>query len=75
MNSSVTKFQTAFVAATSADRAQILFAVSKSNAKDTQITNLLSGINLNDVSIKNNKKADNIYFICSQLRAFPNFIY
>jgi hypothetical protein len=75
MNSNVSRFQTAFVGAQADDRAQIVFLATKRNSKQTDIVKLLSVINFNDVSVRNNKNPDNIYFICSQLRAFPNFTY
>jgi len=75
MNANVSKFQTAFVGAQGEDRPQIVFLATKRNSKDSAIVKLLSVINFNDVCVRNNKKPDNIYFICAQLRSFPNFIY
>lgn len=75
MNANVTRFQTAFVGAKGDERPQIVFLATKRNSKDPQIVTLLSTINFNDVCVRNNKKIDNIYFICAQLRTFPKFIY
>ena len=71
----VSKFQTAFVGAEPNGRAQIIQAAVKSNSKDEEIVNLLSQINLDDVSVKNNMKSDSIYYICSTLRSHPKFLY
>jgi hypothetical protein len=75
MNANVSRFQTAFVGAQGDERAQIVFIATKRNSKQAEIVKLLSVINFNDVCVRNNKKPDNIYFICAQLRSFPNFIY
>jgi len=75
MNANVSRFQTAFVGAQGDERAQVVFLATKRNSKEPEIVKLLSVINFNDVSVRNNKKPDNIYFICGQLRTFPNFIY
>ena len=71
----MSKFQTAFVGAEQTSRAQIIQAAVKSNSKDEKIVNLLSQINLEDVSVRNNMKQDSIYYVCSRLRTLPKFVY
>ena len=66
-------FKSAFIAASSGDRAQLLIATSAKNAANPAIMNLLQNVNVNDVDVKNKMRADNIHFICSQLRLFPDF--
>jgi hypothetical protein len=75
MLTSVSRFQTAFVGAKGDERAQIVFLATKRNSKEAEIIKLLSVINFNDVSVRNNTNPDNIYFICGQLRSFPKFVY
>jgi len=75
MNAPVSKFQTAFVGAEQSSRAQIIQVAVKSNSKDEEIVNLLSQINLDDVSVRNNMKQDSIYYVCSILRTMPKFVY
>ena len=74
MSDSVTRFQDAFLKAQPAERFSMILRISTTN-NDARITNLLSGLNVNDTHFKNSNKADNIYFVCQQLRVFPNFIY
>jgi hypothetical protein len=75
MSTAVSKFQTAFVGAEQTSRAQIIQAAVKSNSKDEKIVNLLSQINLEDVSVRNNMKQGSIYYVCSILRTLPKFVY
>jgi hypothetical protein len=76
---SVTKFQQAFLHASSADRAQLLIRVSQANP-DAQIGNLLQNIDVNyrpnrdqKLEAQERRKASNIYFVCQMLQAFPHF--
>ena len=73
--SAINKFRTAFISASSSERAQILFRASNANKANSSIVNLLSNANLNDTNVKNKMRADNIYFICQQLEAFSNFVF
>jgi len=75
MNPTVSKFQTAFVGTDPANRAILLEVLKKRNSKNTQIVDLLTTINTQDVCVKNNNKTDSIYFICRQLRTIPTFKY
>ena len=68
-------FQSAFLLTSSPNRAQLVQRVSDLNRADSQIGNLLQSLNLNDVSLANKGRADNIYWVCQQLRAFPHFKY
>lgn len=76
---SVAQFQNAFLRASSAERAQLLFRVSQANP-DPQIGNLLQNLDVNyrpnrDTKIEavERRKPTNIYFVCQMLQAFPNF--
>ena len=75
----VGKFQQAFLKASSAERAQLVFRVTQANP-DPQIGNLLQNLDVNYRPSKDQKteaaerrKASNIYFVCQMLQAFPNF--
>jgi hypothetical protein len=68
-------FKKSFLAASSADRAQLLIATAAKNARNPQIGNLLQNVNVNDINIKNKMRADNIHFICAQLQLFPDFTF
>ena len=68
------KFQEAFIEAKPEDRFSLILRAKNLNP-DNRIDNLLSGLNVNDTLFRNSYKADNIYFVCHHLRAFPNFIF
>ena len=79
---SVGRFKSAFINASSATRSQIIWQVSQANADNPQIGNMLSNLDVNYKVMKDPKdeaiqrrRADNIYFVCQQLEAFPNFKY
>lgn len=63
------EFLVAFTSASSADRAQMLHRVT-SSTNDIRIKNILSNINLNDVSKRNAHLPDNIYYAAAMLRSF-----
>jgi hypothetical protein len=76
---SVSRFQQAFLHASSADRAQLVFKVSQANS-ESQIGNLLQNLDLNyrpnkdqKLEAQERRKASNIYFVCQMLQAFPQF--
>jgi hypothetical protein len=76
---SVSKFQQAFLHASSGERAQLVFRVSQANP-DPQIGNLLQNIDVNyrpnrdqKAEASERRKPTNIYFVCQMLQAFPNF--
>ena len=69
----VSTFQGQFVNASSSERAQLLTRVSQANSGNSQIGNLLQNVDVNDVSPKNKGKATSIFFVCSMLKAFPEF--
>ena len=73
MSSSVSEFQMKFTKASGSERAQLVSQVSQANSGNTQIGNLLQNIDINDVLPTNRRKASSIFFICSMLRAFPEF--
>lgn len=64
----------------SADRAQFIYKVAQANSDNPQIGNLVQNLDVNYKPQKDQKleaqqrrKADNIYFVCQMLQAFPNF--
>ena len=74
------RFLNAFVNRSSAARAQLVAEVVQKNSTNNQIGNLVQNVNLNYSPNKNQtlemserRRADNIYFVCQQLRAFPDF--
>ncbi len=76
---SVSRFQQAFLHASSGERAQLLSRVSQANP-DPQIGNLLQNVDINyrpnrdsKVEAAERRKPSNIYFVCQMLQAFPNF--
>lgn len=79
---SVGKFRSDFINASSATRSQLIWQVSQANAANPQIGNMISNLDVNYKVLKDQKaeatqrrRADNIYFVCQQLEAFPNFKY
>lgn len=77
---SVSRFQQAFLHASSSDRAQLVFKVSQANLDNPQIGNLLQNLDINyrtnrdqRVETQERRKPSNIYFVCQMLQAFPNF--
>ena len=71
--STVQQFQNNFLNASSADRAQLIINVAARNLHNNQIINMLQNININDTAPQSRTKVDSIYFVCQQLRAFPDF--
>ena len=71
--SRVNQFKSMFLSANGGERFQLLQRISQINADTTQIGNLLQTVNVNDTSIQNKHRSDNIHFVCAQLLAFPNF--
>ena len=72
MSGEPAKFRGRFLSLMPAERFQYIQQVTTRN-NDTQITNLLSNLNVNDVDKRNSTRPDNIYFVTNQLAAFPNF--
>jgi hypothetical protein len=75
--SAVNQFKAAFLAASSAQRFQMITDVTNKNSDDTRIGNLVGGLNVNDngKDPKTKNRADNIHCVCTQLYAFPLFKY
>jgi hypothetical protein len=75
--SAVNRFKSDFMAASSAQRFQIVMGVSNKNSDDSRIGNLVGNLNVNDdgKNPKTRTRADNIHFVCQQLMAFPMFKY
>ena len=72
MNKAVSSFKTEFIMAFPTERLQIVQRLCY-KYKNEQIKNLLYGLNTNDVSVKNSRRQDSIYWVCSQLLSFQDF--
>lgn len=79
--SKVQAFLNQFLNSAPAERAQLVNRVSEANT-NSGIKNLLSNVDYNYAPMKSpamekqlRMRADNIYFICSQLRAFNDFVF
>ena len=77
---SVSRFQQTFLRLSSGERAQLLYKVAQANSDNSQIGNLVQNLDVNYKPNKDQKmeaqqrrKADNIYFVCQMLQAFPTF--
>jgi hypothetical protein len=80
--SSVQRFQKDFLSTPIHKRAALVQKVVSQNQQNTGITNLFANIDLNYqrntnlvLEEANKRKADNIFFICKMLNAFPDFQY
>jgi hypothetical protein len=75
--SAVNRFKAAFMAASSAERFQIVMDVKNKNSEDSRIGNLVSNLNVNDDgrNPQTRNRADNIQLVCQHLYAFPMFKY
>ena len=73
MPSSVATFQMNFMNVKGQERFNYitLMVLNNSNYK---IKNLLESINLSDTSQANMTKPDNIFWVCGQLMAYPDFV-
>ncbi len=71
--SAVARFQQDFLSASPGARAQIVQAAVQQNMANSQILNLISNVDYN--ASQSSNRADNIFFICRMLRAFPDFKY
>lgn len=76
----VARFQMEFLRASPPNRAAMIQKVVALNQGNTGIINLLSNVDLNYKKASNPieeaqqwKRADNIFFICKMLNAFPDF--
>ncbi len=76
------RFQKDFLSTPTQKRAALVQAVVSQNQHNTGITNLLANVDLNYqrntnlvLEEANKRKADNIFFICKMLNAFPDFQY
>jgi hypothetical protein len=72
MNKAVSSFKTESITAFPTERFQIVKRLCYRN-KNEQIKNLLYGLNTNDVSVRNSRREDSIYWVCSKLLAFQDF--
>jgi len=71
--SAVARFQRDFTSSSSGSRPQIVQKAVQQNQQNNQITNLLANVDYN--TTKSSNRADNIFFICRMLQAFPEFRY
>jgi hypothetical protein len=76
------RFQNDFLKTPNHKRAALVQKVVSQNQNNTDITNLFANIDLNYqrntnlvLEEANKRKADNIFFICKMLNAFPDFSY
>ncbi len=76
------RFQNDFLNMPIQKRAALVQKVVSQNQNNTGITNLFANIDLNYqrntnlvLEEANKRKADNIFFICKMLNAFPDFSY
>jgi hypothetical protein len=76
------RFQNDFLNTPIQKRATLVQKVVSQNQNNTGITNLFANIDLNYqrntnlvLEEANKRKADNIFFICKMLNAFPDFNY
>lgn len=82
MSTAAQRFQSEFLKSPSQKRAALIQKVVALNQQNTEILNLLANV---DINYKPNtnliqeaaswRRADNIYFICKMLTAFPDFRY
>jgi len=72
MNKAVSSFKTEFITAFPTERFQIVQRLCY-KTKNDQIKNLLYGLNTNDVSVRNSRREDSIYSVCSKLLTFQDF--
>jgi hypothetical protein len=72
MNKAVSSFKTEFINAFPTERFQIVQRLCY-RTKNEQIKNLLYGLNTNDVSVRNSRREDSIYWVCSKLLTFQDF--
>ena len=72
MNKAVSSFKTEFITAFPTERFQIVQRLCY-RTKNEQIKNLLYGLNINDVSVRNSRREDSIYWVCSKLLTFQDF--
>jgi hypothetical protein len=82
MSANAQRFQNDFIRTPSHQRAALVQKVVSQNQTNTGITNLFANIDLNYqkstnlvLEEQNKRKADNIFFICKMLNAFPDFQY
>jgi hypothetical protein len=82
MSMNVQRFQADFIKTPTHQRAAFVQKVVAQNQTNTGITNLFANIDLNYqkstnlvLEEANKRKADNIFFICKMLNAFPEFQY
>ena len=61
------QFKEFYLSLDSISRFLLIQHIIEKNHSDTQIVNLVSRLNIMDVSIENKMKEDNIHFVCSQL--------
>ena len=78
----IQQFQSEFLGASSGNRAMIVQKAVSANQQNANILNLLANVDLNYKKNNNvsqetvaKNKADNIFFICKMLSAFPDFRY
>jgi len=74
MPSNVAKFQMDFMNVKGQERFDYITLMCLHNT-NYQIKNLLESINLTDTSQENKLKPDNIFWICGQLMAYPDFVH
>lgn len=72
MNKAISSFKTEFITAFPTERFQIVQRLCY-KTKNEQIKNLLYGLNTNDVSVRNSRREDSIYWVCSKLLTFQDF--
>jgi hypothetical protein len=76
------QFRKDFIAASTGQRAALVQNVVNQNQSNSQIVNLLANVDYNYkknpnplLEAKEWNKANNIFFICKMLNAFPDFKY